>query len=66
MSVKSELVKALAKVNEIAFCVPIVRDIIAICYGIYLGLKEAAQNPTYDRKQFLKDSKGYEKDELDV
>ncbi len=66
MSVKNELVKALKKVNELASCVPIVRDIIAVCYGIYLGLREAAANPTYDRKQWIKDNKGYNKDELDV
>lgn len=66
MSVQSELKKALKKVNELACCVPIVRDIIAVCYGIYLGLREAAANPTYDRKQWLKDNQGYDKDELDV
>lgn len=66
MSVRIELEKALAKVRDFACCVPIVRDIIAVCYGIYLGLKEVAANPTYDKKQWLKDNQGYDKDELDV
>ncbi|UPW41375.1 hypothetical protein [Dipodfec virus UA06Rod_21] len=65
MSVKSELTKVYNKVVEFSTCVPILRDIIAVVYGIYLGLREVAENPTYDKKQFLIDNKGYEKDELD-
>lgn len=65
MSVKSELTKALAKVNNFALCLPIIRDIIAVCYGIYDGIRECIENPRYDRVRYNKDTKPYYKDELE-
>lgn len=65
MSVNSELSKALKKVQQLSLCVPIIRDIIAVCYGIVLGIKDCINNPVYDKKQFNEDTKPYYKDELE-
>lgn len=65
MSVISVLKKVQHELLKASSCIPVVRDIVGIFYGLVLGFREAFKNPTYDRKQFIDDTKPYFKDSLE-